>query len=63
MLAGELEYLTLDRPAWTDRFNGEQLASNTTTSGQEWDQSDTDMMTISNKLSARYQRRRRAVDR
>jgi len=34
-----------------------------TTSGQEWDQSDTDKMTISNKLSARYQRRRRAVDR
>ena len=22
VLAGELEYLTLDRPAWTDRFNG-----------------------------------------
>jgi hypothetical protein len=29
-------------------------------SGQEWDKSD---ITISNKLSARYQRRRRTVDR
>jgi hypothetical protein len=33
------------------------------TSGQEWDESDTQKMTVSNKLSARYQRRRRAVDR
>ena len=34
-----------------------------TASGQEWDKSDTQTITISNKLSARYQRRRRAVDR
>ena len=34
-----------------------------TTSGQEWDESDTQKITISNKLSARYQRRRRAIDR
>jgi hypothetical protein len=33
------------------------------TSGQEWDKSDTQKMTISNKLSARYQRRCCAVDR
>ena len=33
------------------------------TSGQEWDESDTQKMTISNKLSAHYQRRRCAVDR
>jgi hypothetical protein len=33
------------------------------TSGQEWDESDTQTMTVSNKLSARYQRRRCAVDR
>ena len=30
---------------------------------QEWDKSDTQTITISNELSARYQRRRRAVDR
>jgi hypothetical protein len=34
-----------------------------TASGQEWDKSDTQTITIGNKLSARYQRRRRAVDR
>ena len=34
-----------------------------TASGQEWDKSDTQTITISNKLSARYQRRRRVVDR
>jgi hypothetical protein len=33
------------------------------TSGQEWHKSDTQKMTISNKLSARSQRRRCGVDR
>jgi hypothetical protein len=28
VLAGELDEFTLDRPVWTDRFSGEQLAGN-----------------------------------
>ena len=54
---------------WTDwAIGGSRMTQSgvllaLTASGQEWDKSDTQTITISNKLSARYQRRRRAVDR